>query len=217
MPDTNLKDLAAEINEEHHRGVAAAKFAVQSAIRVGELLELAKLQVDHGDWIPWVQKHCEFGPRQAQKYLRAYANRERIEAEMRIRNSHLDHSLDGMLALIQESQVGEDIPPSGTPSLLALQAGHGVAGEEPQPERYTRVSVEVSGEEPRRTTERAMVKYLDPQSPPPSASVFVYFDRPDECAQELYRKLHEGGRPCKLWRAFVAEVNRLDREGAPPH
>jgi hypothetical protein len=97
----SLVSLAAAINREHKACQAAAEFALKSAFEVGRLLTEAKGRVEHGEWLPWVGRHCKFGIRQAQGYMRLFAHREHVESKMRSSDSHLE-GLHGALDLIRQ-------------------------------------------------------------------------------------------------------------------
>lgn len=43
---------------------------LQHAIKAGEALVEAKGQVEHGEWIPWVEKNCTFCRDTANRYMR---------------------------------------------------------------------------------------------------------------------------------------------------
>lgn len=62
---------AKDINDEHKLAKRYAEDAVAHAIRCGELLVAMKKKLGHGDFGPWVEKHCEFTLRHAQRYMEA--------------------------------------------------------------------------------------------------------------------------------------------------
>ncbi len=65
-----LQTLAAQINDAHDAALASVRTAVGHACRAGDLLLVAKRQVGHGAWLPWLRQHCtEVSPRTAQKYM----------------------------------------------------------------------------------------------------------------------------------------------------
>src|SRR3954451_15988576 len=102
----SLGDLAKQINSQHKQCVAAASFAITSAIEVGKLLTEAKGRVKHGEWLAWVDSHCEFKARQAQNYMAAFEHRELIEERMRTSGAYLE-GLHGALELIREPRTVE--------------------------------------------------------------------------------------------------------------
>jgi hypothetical protein len=104
-----LPDLAAQINAEHAACLAAASAAIGKAIDVGRLLVEAKAQVQHGEWAGWVEANCTFELRQAQNYMRAFAHRDEIEAQMRNGASHLT-SLREAIAALAEPKALEGEP-----------------------------------------------------------------------------------------------------------
>jgi hypothetical protein len=96
-PVRSLPDLAQRINVEHAACMAAAQDAISRAIEVGRLLVEAKGQVKHGEWTPWIEKHCPFGDREAQHYMKVYKGRHQI------RNGVSDlTSLRGAIAILAE-------------------------------------------------------------------------------------------------------------------
>lgn len=65
-----LPALASQISAVHNAALAAATSATEHAIKCGELLMEAKAGLEHGRWLPWVQKNCPFSERTAQAYMR---------------------------------------------------------------------------------------------------------------------------------------------------
>jgi hypothetical protein len=94
----NLSNLADRINDAHKIAMEWAQCAIDRAIGVGELLTEAKVLVPHGEWEQWVTENCRFGPRQAQRYLRAFEHRDAIRAKAT--SDVAFESLDGALAAI---------------------------------------------------------------------------------------------------------------------
>ena len=65
-----LKTLITLIREDVAKAEEALAFAGKPFyIAIGEKLEEAKAQLPHGDFIPWVQRHFNFGRRQASEYM----------------------------------------------------------------------------------------------------------------------------------------------------
>jgi hypothetical protein len=103
LPAISLPDLAERINVEHAACLTAAQDAVGRAIEVGRLLVEAKGQVKHGEWTPWIEKHCPFGDREAQHYMKVYKGRHQI------RNGVSDlTSLRGAIAVLAEPKPESD-------------------------------------------------------------------------------------------------------------
>lgn len=70
----NLNALANEINETHAVAKSHAQLAVVFAIRTGILCERAKDSIPHGQFGPWLAKHCpQISDRTAQNYMRLVA------------------------------------------------------------------------------------------------------------------------------------------------
>lgn len=71
-----LAHLADEIRTEVDAAEADFQSALQHAIRAGELLIEAKAQVEHGQWLPWLEANFSKSPRSAQGYMRLAENAE---------------------------------------------------------------------------------------------------------------------------------------------
>ena len=85
IPET-LEGMAARINQEHqlveqaaHSAEQAAHSALEHAYRAGELLFLAKTDIKHGDFTPWVKENFVGSVRTAQAYIRVYKKWDRLE------------------------------------------------------------------------------------------------------------------------------------------
>lgn len=74
----DLTIIAGEINQEHDACEAAFSESLTHARRAGELLIEAKGQVEHGEWLGWVEANCKFAPRTAQVYMRIERNWEEL-------------------------------------------------------------------------------------------------------------------------------------------
>jgi Protein of unknown function (DUF3102) len=68
--DNSLPDLAARIRAEHEAVAAFMQRSLERAIAAGDLLIEAKAQLAHGQWLPWLQEHCQVPERTAQVYMR---------------------------------------------------------------------------------------------------------------------------------------------------
>jgi protein gp37 len=82
-------EVARQIKAAHTACMAGANSAVENAIEAGRLLTGMKSKLIRGSWLPWVEDKCDLKIRQAQRYMRVYENRQRIEDEMRHGGTHL--------------------------------------------------------------------------------------------------------------------------------
>ena len=115
-----LADLATAINAAHQRAERALRDGLLNAIRAGELLLLAKRQVDHGQWENWLQANVPFQARTA----RAYIQLARLDPEKRQRVADLP--LRGALSAIRER---------GTPKPVSAPDSHVTQSAEISPEQ----------------------------------------------------------------------------------
>ena len=79
-------ELARAINNKLSAMVASARTTLQRAIEIGELLELAKDRVGHGNFEAWVTDHCHLSYRSARRYMKLARERTEIEAQAKMAN-----------------------------------------------------------------------------------------------------------------------------------
>jgi hypothetical protein len=137
---TTLEDLATRINaldreaaEAEVVSINACRSALEMRRQQGEMLLQAKSQLKHGEWLPWLGKHCTVGDRQAQKYMKiakgwdaliAKANSDAfltIDQAVKMLSAEKEKPPKEKLPTIEEihqiyAQVGT-IKPQPTPSL----------------------------------------------------------------------------------------------------
>jgi hypothetical protein len=65
---SGLAVVAERINHLHDLAEEHKTSAVVYAAQCGEQLLIAKAGVHHGEWLPWLERHCRVTHRQAQKY-----------------------------------------------------------------------------------------------------------------------------------------------------
>lgn len=81
-PVPSLDALAAQINAAHAEAQAASTLAVDRAHDAGDRLLLAKAQVEHGQWLPWLSANCPaVAVRTAQAYMRLAGNWGTLETK----------------------------------------------------------------------------------------------------------------------------------------
>jgi hypothetical protein len=68
----SLDTLAKRIRANHDLFSRSVRNAVQRAWLIGRDLVAVKDLLDHGDYLPWIEKHCEFSERSAQLYTRLF-------------------------------------------------------------------------------------------------------------------------------------------------
>ena len=98
LPRSNsLVDLAARIKAEHEAAFGHARQALQHAAECGRLLIEAKAQVEHGQWLSWIDTNTGVSARQCQKYMRLAGVWAEIGSKCEL-DSHL--SIEGALGLL---------------------------------------------------------------------------------------------------------------------
>ena len=63
-------ELGARIRMRVQMAETHAKKALHYALEIGALLNEAKPQLKHGEWLDWLQAHCDLAPRTASAYMR---------------------------------------------------------------------------------------------------------------------------------------------------
>jgi hypothetical protein len=75
--------IAEKINEEHRLAHSAAETAVAHAVRCGQLLIQQRKAMNHGEFMPWVKKNCEFSHATANRYMKAGQNPHAVGISLR--------------------------------------------------------------------------------------------------------------------------------------
>jgi hypothetical protein len=101
----SLTDLAARIKAAHEATAIAMQRGLEHAIRAGELLIEAKIQLKHGQWLPWLLEHCAMSERTAQLYMRVA--REQAELEASNPQGLADLTLESASKLLAKSTAPE--------------------------------------------------------------------------------------------------------------
>jgi len=115
----SLSDLRERVKEEHAGVIGSLRRGLDHAFTAGALLAEAKIQLRHGEWLPWL-KSCGIEERTAQRYLKLAKNRALIEAKS---DSVTDLNITGALALIAVPRSEDE-----SSGLLADLAGHAADG-----------------------------------------------------------------------------------------
>lgn len=80
--NTKVDAVAKKINDLHSAAVGETINGVARIVNawatVGEALLAKKKKTPHGQWLPWVNKNLVFTPRQAQKYMQAFEERDSL-------------------------------------------------------------------------------------------------------------------------------------------
>ncbi|MGE0283324.1 MAG: DUF3102 domain-containing protein [Parvibaculaceae bacterium] len=66
---TDLMDMAAVIKAELAAGRSAGRTAVEHFVKAGQHLIKVKVNIPHGQWLPWLEANCDLSERSAQGYM----------------------------------------------------------------------------------------------------------------------------------------------------
>jgi hypothetical protein len=75
------QSIIDHINRRHRRIMELGKQALDEAIDIGRDLSEIKTSLDHGQWLPWLEKNAEFTARSATRYMRLWDNRDRLKSD----------------------------------------------------------------------------------------------------------------------------------------
>lgn len=67
----------SKINKLHKEITSSLRSTVSYAIEIGYLLNVSKKELNHGDFIPWIEKHCNFSGRAARNYLKIFLYKDK--------------------------------------------------------------------------------------------------------------------------------------------
>ena len=99
-----------EITSLHDLAMKESQSAVSRAIRIGELLTEQKAELQHGEWIPWVEENLPFGIDQAGNYMRVYRNQDKLNSEP-VRN--LKEAVQMLATPKPKTETVSDFPEDG--------------------------------------------------------------------------------------------------------
>ena len=85
----DLADLASQIKAMHRKAEDCAREAVGHALEAGKLLIQEKTQIQHGNWLPWLQDNCEVSERTARTYMQLAREYPKLEEPDRQRVANL--------------------------------------------------------------------------------------------------------------------------------
>jgi hypothetical protein len=64
----------------------STRTTIEAAIEAGQHLSLAKIALDHGEWIPWLEQNFALTDRTASRYMKFYKNRKQLREAMEIKS-----------------------------------------------------------------------------------------------------------------------------------
>jgi hypothetical protein len=211
MKKSTLQTLADQINSEHRQCQKAAEFALACALEVGRLLAEAKSQVKHGEWLPWIEKNCEFGRRQAQGYKRLHDNRERI-AEMRTTGALFEGMHSALELLREERCVVDEIQTEAEPEIELEDDPEAELEDDPEAELEDDPETELEDDPEDEPKTHYVVAAVQPEAEPETviahirvANVVVWLDDLVGGIRSLHDELEDAE-----WRIVFQEAKRLN-------
>jgi hypothetical protein len=114
IAEARLAKLAKQINETHASVLSSVRASLDHAIECGRLLTEARDQVEHGDWLPWIQANFAGSEQSARAYARIFEHRAEISAN---RQRAGDLSIRGALKLIAAPKKGRRPDPAPSPAV----------------------------------------------------------------------------------------------------
>lgn len=80
----NISESAESIRliEQLHKEILeAARTSLPKAIKIGRILSTIKAKLEHGQWLPWIEKHLPFAGRTATRYIKCFEERDRLKSD----------------------------------------------------------------------------------------------------------------------------------------
>lgn len=74
-----VKELFQIRAELAHESEEFTKRVLPILVRAGKIYTQMKEQLDHGEWIPWIEKNSPFSRYTVARYMRIYENREKLK------------------------------------------------------------------------------------------------------------------------------------------
>lgn len=104
-----VKSVAQKIISLHEGIVSAMRRSVSDAIQIGELLSEAKIVLQHGDFLPWIERELPFDVRTAQNYMAVSRYRNKCENASYLQEAY-------RIAQIEDQRAkGREPPPKPEP------------------------------------------------------------------------------------------------------
>jgi DUF3102 family protein len=154
------RDEARQIVKLHDEILTAARSALTTAIRAGEILWSIKEKLEHGNWLPWLKASVPFSERTARNYVACYKrqdelNRQAIagltEAYYWLCDSAAEaDELEAIEAEIDADDKDEAPEPAQPPAAAATETGDQPVQPQKQRKGFRRITD--------RALERAQVK-----------------------------------------------------------
>jgi hypothetical protein len=174
----SLARQAREISREHAAAEASFREGSLHAKRVGELLLQVKGQLKHGQYLPWVESHCPFGERTAERYVEIFEHWAEIEAKRRADPTRAsDLSIRAALALLSPPPAEDNLLPQ--PSERPAIEGASTEGAPPAAASVTGYVAE------RDTTGKEMPVYTVDRCEPPRQIENVHIVRPSQPVRQV--------------------------------
>lgn len=124
-----LREYRTEIKDAHAEFEGGARTSIAAAKRIGAALAGAKAELEHGEFMPWVEKNCPFSCRTANAYMAVTKAIENSNSQSSA--NLLPGSIDGILkAIAPPKKVKNEAPPPAAGSLGGSRAS---AGPEDKP------------------------------------------------------------------------------------
>jgi hypothetical protein len=73
-----INDIAKKINEKHSLLMEGLRRSVVVAIEIGSMLNNAKIQIEHGKFMEWVENNCNFSRGTSQRYMQLFEYKTKI-------------------------------------------------------------------------------------------------------------------------------------------
>lgn len=87
-PAVSIDDAAGELNRLHSEIEQKLRTTVQDAIRAGEILTQVKDRLDHGEFLPWIERNCGFSRMTATQYMRLFVHQDKCKNALHLQEAY---------------------------------------------------------------------------------------------------------------------------------
>jgi hypothetical protein len=87
-PAITMNNAATELNRLHGEIEGKLRTTVQDAIRAGEILTQVKERMEHGEFLPWVERSCKFSRETGSRYMRLFEHQNKLVSVTNLQDAY---------------------------------------------------------------------------------------------------------------------------------
>lgn len=111
-----FSDEAELIQELHHNFMRQARLGLEQAAQIGELFVQIKNNLEHGQWLPWLEAHVQFHHTWVNFYVRCFQKQERLEIALETETTVSLSQIRRLMAGTGQRPKGKEPKPEPAPA-----------------------------------------------------------------------------------------------------